>query len=1411
INEDLGTSASPDIGTVVLDGVVVTGAFGKNAFAVFNYGSIDGFSTAGDGVDLSDAVTGWGPVLNIDGIVADYDAGALDIELPATGTPTELQGDKANQLADPEDRDQEIGGTDADDRMMGKGGSDTIHGGNGDDEIYGHDKPGEAQTVDGGDDHLFGDAGADSLYGGNGADRLDGGTGSDRLDGGGGIDTAAYGAGATIAFEGGKWVVHAGLDADTLAGTEKVEIDGATYLLVDTLAGAGGFATLADAVAAAAGGDTIVMAPGDHTGNVTVDKSVTIEGLDGAVLEGTFHELHSIPGDTTVADWLETATAYSQTPGAGLTIAADGVTVRNLTIDDYVHGIALGSNDSLTLDDVTLSNNVIGIHRGPTALVTSFTMTGGTIRDGALGINVEAGVLAGSFDDVLIDGTTFENLTYKGIYIEQMNDGTIRDVVMDDVGEFGRPPTMGVPPGKSGVAIDINLKYGDYQNITVEGFDLTNVGHSDGGGSNDSLGGAIVVRARDDASSYNTNPATLDGLTIRDGSIDGTSTGVRIGEPGKTNLGPLNAEVENVTVTGAEDGAYDNRSQAVLTVDGTAGADLMSSNAAATGRFDMAGGNGADTMAGGPAADTLDGGPGSDRLDGKGGIDTAIYGSGATVEHTGSGWVVHDGADTDTLVDVEKVAIDGATYLLVDTAGDGFANLADAVAAAANGETILMAPGTYATAAQVLIDKTVTIEGAGAGVVLDGTFNEANASFAGATADWLKTATSIVQTGTGLVLAADSITLRDLTIRDFAEGISLADGDGIRLEDILLEDNLTAMRKGTAAQIHDFAMTGGAIQDGGLGIAIFGAETVGAFSGVVIGGVQLDDLIYKGLYFEQLDHATIGSVVMDHVGDFGRGAADTYFGAGLGSFGAGIDVNLKYGAYSDILIENFTFTEVGTSDGGGSPHAGGGAILLKARDDTPSYDTYPATLTGVTVDNGSIDGTSVGIRIGEPGKTNAGPTSTVVTDVTITGAVSGAYDNRTLSTLHVLGTNQSDGMTSHDSATGAFDMTAGNAPDTIEGAAGNDTLAGDAGDDLLYGGTGADALSGGAGKDRIYAGADADSIVGGTEADSVFGLTTGDLDQDTVFDFFRGNKTEQSDAIVVNGNFSSLNNATLSGGELDFGDGNSMFLRLGGKALEGTLLAEYSAGSQRTVISVLDPGGGPTNGPDILNGDGKGNSIDGLNGDDVLYGFAGNDTLRGSNGQDLVYGGADADLAYGGNGNDTIHGEDGNDRVVGDAGNDLGYGGNGNDRLEGGSGTDTMDGGNGDDTIYGGDAADSLFGGPGGDRIYGEAIGDWIVLGADSAGDGTRDTVYGTVAHLSGDTILGFRTGGKGVAEADVIAVTGLSSSNGKYLDSLVLSGNVLSLSKVGGGTITFEDLSAGTHFTDTVLGATGEILLYVL
>ncbi len=143
-----------------------------------------------------------------------------------------------------------------------------------------------------------------------------------------------------------------------------------------------------------------------------------------------------------------------------------------------------------------------------------------------------------------------------------------------------------------------------------------------------------------------------------------------------------------------------------------------------------------------------------------------------------------------------------------------------------------------------------------------------------------------------------------------------------------------------------------------------------------------------------------------------------------------------------------------------------------------------------------------------------------------------------------------------------------------------------------------------------------------------------------------------------------------------------------------------------------------------------------------------------------------------------------------------------------------MDGGSGNDTIYGGSEGDLLIAGSGADRIFGESGSDWIVLGVDDCeceddeGDGVRDTVYGTVAQLSGDTIQGFVTG-KDV-DSDVIVVTGLPSGQGKYLDSIVLTGNVLSLSKVGGGTIHLDGLT-GTMHTDTVLGSDGGILIYVV
>ena len=132
--------------------------------------------------------------------------------------------------------------------------------------------------------------------------------------------------------------------------------------------------------------------------------------------------------------------------------------------------------------------------------------------------------------------------------------------------------------------------------------------------------------------SYSGNPATLSNVTVRDGTIDGTSTGIQVGEPGKNNATP-NVTVEDVAITDAVHNALHgdigNQSAATLTVTGTAGADSLIASGNSDGAIVVNGGAGNDTITTGSANDTLEGGADNDNLNGAGGIDTAIVGTGA--------------------------------------------------------------------------------------------------------------------------------------------------------------------------------------------------------------------------------------------------------------------------------------------------------------------------------------------------------------------------------------------------------------------------------------------------------------------------------------------------------------------------------------------------------------------------------------------------------------------------------------------------------------------------------------------------------------------------------------------------------------------------------------------------------------
>src|SRR3989338_5118376 len=78
----------------------------------------------------------------------------------------------------------------------------------------------------------------------------------------------------------------------------------------------------------------------------------------------------------------------------------------------------------------------------------------------------------------------------------------------------------------------------------------------------------------------------------------------------------------------------------------------------------------------------------------------------------------------------------------------------------------------------------------------------------------------------------------------------------------------------------------------------------------------------------------------------------------------------------------------------------------------------------------------------------------------------------------------------------------------------------------------------------------------------------------------------------------------------------------------------------------------------------------------------------------------------GGNGNDVLWSNDGNDILNGDAGNDTIKGYDGDDIIKGGIGNDTIDGGKDNDKITGGLGADILSGGIGNDVFIYENIAD---------------------------------------------------------------------------------------------------------
>ncbi|KYC49327.1 MAG: Pectate lyase superfamily protein [Candidatus Methanofastidiosum methylothiophilum] len=134
---------------------------------------------------------------------------------------------------------------------------------------------------------------------------------------------------------------------------------------------------------------------------------------------------------------------------------------------------------------------------------------------------------------------------------------------------------------------------------------------------------------------------------------------------------------------------------------------------------------------------------------------------------------------------------------------------------------------------------------------------------------------------------------------------------------------------------------------------------------VTVENTSISNNDYKGIYVEKLSDATFKNCKV-----YNNGIKDNW----NQSWNGGFDINLKGMAYQNLVFENLDVT------GNGLGYKEGAGIMIKARDDGPTYGAYPASLSNVQIIGGIFRNNERGIRFGEPNQNNLGPTGVLIKD-----------------------------------------------------------------------------------------------------------------------------------------------------------------------------------------------------------------------------------------------------------------------------------------------------------------------------------------------------------------------------------------------------------------------------------------------
>lgn len=285
---------------------------------------------------------------------------------------------------------------------------------------------------------------------------------------------------------------------------------------IGNLAGGGTQAmSIATALAQSGSGATIRVGAGTYNENLGITKALTLEGagVGQTVLKST------VAGE-----------------GNAVTISnASNVTLSDLSIEQYAYGLRMdGVANNVTVNRLAFKDNTYGMRNGTATRADNFRMLNSSITGGQIGVQTYNGytmtggapVATGSFANALFENVTIDGPTFKGFYLETARDLTLRDVTVTNAGNYGAPATSSQHM-KYGSAIDINLKYDNFNSVTLQNVVVRNSGASSG----DASRAAVVIKTRGvpGDSSYAAAPASLNSVDIIGGTIeDSGGVGLRV-------------------------------------------------------------------------------------------------------------------------------------------------------------------------------------------------------------------------------------------------------------------------------------------------------------------------------------------------------------------------------------------------------------------------------------------------------------------------------------------------------------------------------------------------------------------------------------------------------------------------------------------------------------------------------------------------------------------------------------------------------------------------------------------------------------------------------------------------------------------------------------------------------------------